>query len=365
MEWGISLSMRKRPLLPKGFLWRLSLLNILVVATVIIVSGLAIYNTACFLVDTMGNLNDARQRRFNATLMNYLWIFSITVIVTGSLLHFYLTKKIIGPIRNLIDSTKRMKMGEYPEPAKVTSRDEIGELAEHFNELIQQLHSNDQYRQKLVADLSHELRTPLTNLNGYLQSLERGDIEGDRKLYHSLYQESNRLTVMMEQLEQLKEWDSLASQSHTKNEEANIADIIDQSAAMFTWRLEQEKLTLEVKADSTVLSIHVEGIQQVISNLLENAINYYDGKSPIKVIGESQKKGFNVSVSGPGKFIPEAERSNIFERFYRLDESRSRVTGGSGLGLAIAKEIIERHGGEIGVSTRSNQNVFWFTLPVS
>ncbi|MBP1948185.1 sensor histidine kinase [Virgibacillus litoralis] len=361
------MSIRKRIIskLPKGFLWRLSALNFLVVASAIVVSGLATYNTACFLVDAMGGLEEQRQQQFNATLFNYLWIFIITAIVTGSLLHFYMTKKLIRPIRSLIESTKQLKKGNYPDPVEVTSQDEVGELAVQFNALIQQLHTNEQHRQKLVSDLSHEFRTPLTNLNGYLQSLERGDIQGNQDLYKALYQESQRLTVMIEQLEQLKEWDYVTSQTYSHSREVDIANLINQCVAMFQLQMEEKDIGLSVNVSSCKLHIHEEGIQQIISNLLENAIQYYNGEGGIHVLGEQQNSVYRIVVSGPSAFIPESERENIFERFYRLDTSRSRKTGGSGLGLAIAKEIIDRHGGQIGVISEKNTNTFWFTLPLA
>ncbi|MFD1360774.1 sensor histidine kinase [Lentibacillus salinarum] len=351
-------------LFPNGFLWRLSLLNFVIVASAIVLSGLAIYNTACFLVDAMGTLNDSQQRQFNAALFNYLLIFSVISIVGGSLLHFYLTGKLIKPVRRLIESAKQLKKGAYPNPVAESAKGEVGELIVQFNGLITQLKANDAHRQKLISDLSHELRTPLTNLNGYLQSLERGDIEGSQELYSSLHQEAKRLTAMMEQLEQLKEWDYAASSNYVQYTETDMADLIRQSTAMFSWRQEQENIPMTVEADPYRLSVHVDGLQQVISNLLENAIHYYTGNGTIEVRGEWRNAVYFVSVSGQSDVIPEKEADNIFKRFYRLDDSRNRATGGSGLGLAIAKEIIDNHGGRIGLESEGSDNTFWFELPL-
>ncbi|HLR63413.1 MAG TPA: ATP-binding protein [Lentibacillus sp.] len=358
--------MRKwiQSLFPNGFLWRLSILNIVVVASAIILSGLAVYNTACFLVDAMGNLNESQQRQFNAILFNYLLIFSVITIVGGSLLHFYLTRKLIKPVRSLIVSAKQLKKGEYPEFVEVTTRDEMGELVSHFNGLIKQLKANDEHRQKLISDLSHELRTPLTNLNGYLQSLERGDIEGSQELYTALHQESKRLTSMMEQLDQLKEWDYAASRNYVQYIETDMAGLIKQCTAMFSWRQEQENIPISVEADACSISVHVDGIQQVISNLLENALNYHSGKEPINIRGEWRGSVYYVSVGGLSEFIPDEEANNIFKRFYRLDDSRNRTTGGTGLGLAIASEIVGSHGGRIGLTSDGSYNTFWFELPL-
>src|SRR5699024_10312983 len=134
--------------------------------------------------------NEANQKQFDSTLYYYLWIFSFIAIIIGSIIHYYLTKKTIRPLKRLTESTKSMKEGNYPKPLEVTTNDEIGQLTSHFNGLIQQLKNNHEHRQKLVTDLSHELRTPLSNLNGYLYALKNGVIEGEEELYESLYEES-------------------------------------------------------------------------------------------------------------------------------------------------------------------------------
>ena len=282
----------------------------------------------------------------------------------GSVLHFYLIKRFIKPIRSLIQATKELKIGHYPDPVKVYKNDEIGQLALQYNGLIAQLEMNEQQRNRLVTDVSHEIRTPLSNLNGYLQALKDGDIIGDQALFASLYQESNRLSQMLEQLEQLKEWDYLSVQSIVEKETYEIEPILYQCAAMFERTLEQKNISILLEIESCKIDIHVVGIQQVISNLLENAIRYYEGDGPVLLIGEKRGKDYSISVTGPSKPIPEIEREKVFNRFYRLDSSRSRMTGGSGLGLAISKEIIERyHQGEIGIDTTGTSNTFWVILP--
>lgn len=311
----------------------------------------------------MGGLNAQRQQQFNATLFQYLLIFSIIGIVAGSLLHFYFTKKLMKPVRELIQSTKKLQGGEYPEPIDVQSEDEIGELIYQYNRLIKELQKNEEHREKLVTDLSHEFRTPLANLNGYLHALRTGVIVGDEELFESLYKESNRLTEMIEQLDQLKQWDYVRSHTGAKKQFVNIADEIYQCAAMFNWTLKEENIPLEIDAENKDISIQVEGIQQVISNLLDNAIRYYEGTGPIILKGEQLKLTYRISVIGPSKNIPQDERDQLFERFYRVESSRSRETGGTGLGLAIAKEIVERHHGKMTVDETEDGNCFSFTLP--
>ncbi|WP_404450552.1 HAMP domain-containing protein [Virgibacillus necropolis] len=355
----------KKSWLPKQFLWRLTFINIVVVASFIVFSSFAIYNTACFLVDGMGTMNDQKQNKFNSTLFNYLWIFSITAIVTGSVIHFYLTKKLIHPLRRLIESTKSMKQGQYPRPIELSSDDETGQLIGHFNELILQLKRNQQHRQKLVSDLSHEFRTPLSNLNGYLNALKDGVIEGDLKLYQSLHAESTRLTGMVEQLEQLKEWDYVTQQQLSEKASVDMYLLIEQSVEMFRWSLEKADIAIDVQTDHGIVNVYSGGIPQVVSNLIDNAIRYYQGTGPIMLKGEKIKSEYKFSITGPSQKIPPAEYNKIFERFYRIDASRNRETGGTGLGLAISKEIIEHHHGNVGITSKGNHNTFWFTLPLA
>ena len=350
-------------LTPAGFLWRLTFLNVLVVVTITAISGWAIYSTACFLAAEVGDLDTLQQQRFNRTLLSYLWILMIMAVFIGSVLHFYLIKRFIQPIRSLIQSTKELKRGYYPEPVEVYKDDEIGQLALQYNGLIEQLQMNEQQRNNLVTDISHEIRTPLSNLNGYLQALKDGDLIGDKILFASLYVESKRLSQMLEQLEQLKEWDYLSAQSIVEKEIYDIEPVLLQCVAMFERTLEQKNIPIRLEIESYKVAIHVVGIQQVISNLLENAIRYYEGDGPILLAGEQRGKDYRILVTGPSKPIPEIEREKVFNRFYRLDSSRSRMTGGSGLGLAISKEIIERHHqGEIGIEATNNSNTFWIVL---
>ncbi len=280
----------------------------------------------------------------------------------GSVFHYYFIKRFIKPIRSLVQSTEELKLGRYPEPVEVYKEDEIGQLVKQYNGLIEQLQMNDEQRNRLVTDISHEIRTPLSNLSGYLLALKDGDVVGDKDLFASLYQESKRLSQMMEQLEQLKEWDHLSTQSVVEKETCAIEPLLLQCVAMFERTLEVKEIPILLDIEPCELTIHVVGIQQVIGNLLENAIRYYEGDGPILLAGEKRGADYRISITGPSKPIPEAEREKVFRRFYRLDSSRSRTTGGSGLGLAISKEIIESHHGEIGIDSTRLSNTFWVIL---
>lgn len=350
--------------MPNRFLWRLSVTNTMVITAFIVLSGWSIYHAACSLADGMGAMNAQKQVQFEAVLFQYLWIFSAAAIVIGSLTHFYITRKLVEPLNKLIESTKRMKTGHYPDPINVTSKDETGELIGHFNDMVHQLKMDEEHRQKAISDLSHEFRTPLSNLNGYLNALSSGVIGGNEKLYRSLYEESQRLTDMVKQLEQLKEWESISNQTFLEKELVDMHFTIEQSVEMFHWTMENAGISVVVDSEHGVVNVDDGGIAQVIGNLLDNAIRYYQGKGPIFIKGEKRDNVYRVSIAGPGQSIPAEELDRIFERFYRTDTSRNYYSGGTGLGLAISKEIIEHHGGKVGVGSDGDLHTFWFTLPL-
>lgn len=352
-----------KSLWPQQILWRLTLLNTIAFAAVIILSGFTIYNAACALVSGMGT-DAQRQNQFNTALFQFLWMFSVVTIVGGSLLHFYFTKKVMGPLKELIESTKVMKDGRYPDTIQSDSSGEIGELIGHFNELVQQLKLKEQSREKIVSDLSHEFRTPLSNLNGYMKALSNGVIEGDTALFQSLHGEAKRLTSMVEQLEQLKEWDIATEATLVETEQEEMSQLIRQSVEMFQWRLQEKNIQIQMAAESGIVPVCNSGIQQVLVNIIDNAIRYHKGAEPIRVKGEVSQTDYRVSITSAGQEIPETDFKKIFDRFYRVDSSRNRNTGGSGLGLAISKEIILLHKGEIGMDFRDGQFDFWFTIPL-
>ncbi len=329
-----------------------------------VISSFAIYNTACILADGLVIMSSHRQAHFESTLLQYLWIFSIITIVIGSLIQFYFTRKLLNPLRALIHSTKLMKKGHYPSSINVKSKDEIGELIDHFNGLVAQLKENETHRQKLVSDLSHEFRTPLSNLSGYLNALKNGVVEADEELYQSLYGESKRLIKLVEQMEQLKEWDYVSKQTFSERTQEDMAVLVSQSIDMFRWTLKKTTISVDLKLDSGIVNVSNGGISQVISNLIDNAIRYYDGNSPIMITGEKRKNDYKLSISGPGQTIPIYKHNRIFERFYRIEHLHSNDYEGTGLGLAISKEIIEHHHGSIGIESIGNYHTFWFVLPL-
>jgi two-component system sensor histidine kinase BaeS len=340
---------------PSSLQTRLILVNVLVLSSFILFSGLTIYQTACFLA---GNQKGAM---FDQTLLRYFFMVSILAILVGSIIYYKVTKRMMQPMEELKNSLAAIHEGTYPEAIDETvTFDEIKHVIRQFNVMNEKLKQNEEVRNQLLNDLSHELRTPLSNMNGYLEALSKGVIEGNPHVYRILSSETNRITGLLGQIEWVKDWDK----AHVELKQEDMSAILEPVVQSFRAAFEKEEVPLRVDLEQVEVSVHKQGIQQVLTNLLSNALRYYKGEGPVTVTGKLEGRSYTVSVSGPGEPIPASSREKIFNRFYRVDASRSRQTGGAGLGLAISKEIVEKHGGTIEVSSIENIHTFCFRIPV-
>lgn len=350
-------------IMPQGFLWKLTLLNTVVITLAMGLTGWAIYEAACNLVGGIGNPSDLRQTYFSATLFHYFLIFTGLGVLISTIIHYYLTKKMIHPIRELIISTKSLAKGTYPAPIDEQSSGEIAELIVQYNALIEQLERNEKERQKLVENISHELRTPTANIKGYLYALKEGDISGDKQLFDSLHNQAEQLTSLIEQVEHLHEWSVANEQNIYEKEIVNSEQLINESIQLFDWRIEQSTITVEKSIEPIDLIIYKDGMQRALSNIIENAIRYRVNDSPLNIVGKNTFDSYVIEISSEGESIDDHDRERIFERFYRVDHSRNRATGGTGLGLAIAKEIVTNHGGAIELKSNGNFHTFTIFIP--
>jgi len=322
-------------------------------------TGWAIYDTACKLVGGIAN----SPIQFNATLFHYFLIFTGLGVLISTVLHYYLTKKLMTPINQLIDSTKVLQGGSYPEPIELKSSDEIAELIKQYNELINRLEKNEQERKKLIENISHELRTPTANIKGYLYALKEGDIAGDEQLFESLHRQAEQLTDLIEQIDRLHLWDDKRANSENEKEYIDSQQLIEDSLQLFHWQIKQEAIDIDLHIEQSQLFVDKQGMQQVIANLIDNAIRYRSKESPITLAGYANKDCYTIEVANEGKVISTEDQEQLFNRFYRVEHSRNRKTGGSGLGLAIAKEIMLQHGGSINYKSTQNKHTFVINIP--
>ena len=283
--------------------------------------------------------------------LNLLLVLSgLLAVAVALVLTFFLSRRVVAPVESLAKVAHMVAQRDFSTRADVGSRDEVGELARRFNDMVGELERTEELRRNMVADLAHELRTPLTNIRGYIEGISDGVIKPDPDTLDSMQGEVVLLTRLIEDLQDLALAESGRLQLQTK--ESDLSQLVRNAAAAFQQQAQVKAISLDVAASEPVVFHCDEGrISQIIRNLLSNAIAYTPshGRVTATSIIDDGQAVLLVRNNGPG--IPADDIPYVFERFYRVDRSRSRYTGGIGLGLTIARRLAEAHGGDISVTS--------------
>jgi signal transduction histidine kinase len=305
-------------------------------------------------------------RKLLTSTSYFLLIGGSIAIAIALVLIFFLSRRITSPIAVLSRTARRLGQGDLSQRVRIRGEGEVAALAQAFNTMATDLENNEQLRRNLIADVAHELRTPLSNIKGYLEAIRDGVMEPDDTTIHSLNEEAALLSRLIHELQEL----SLAEAGELKlvYQAEDIIELVKQ--AIDPWQPQSKmkgiSLYLNLPDNLPMVNIDWQRINQVMHNLLENAVAHTGKGGSITVAAIRQGDWVEVSVSDTGEGIPAADLPNIFERFYRVDRSRARATGGSGLGLTIAKRLVEAHGGKITVESQLGKGSrFSFTLPVA
>ncbi len=291
---------------------------------------------------------------------------ALLAVVIALIFTFFLARRILAPVKALTIAAKRLGQGDLSQRAQFKDKGEMGELAQAFNSMASDLERADRLRRDMVADAAHELRTPLSNIRGYLEAILDGVKKPDTDTIRSLDEEAILLSRLVDDLQEL----SLAESGELKlyRQVEDIIKIIRRTAALVHAKAAKKgvSLSLDLSDELPAVNIDPQRISQVLANLLDNAIAHTAEGGTITVTARQRDGWVEVSVSDTGEGIPAESLPNIFERFYRVDKSRTRATGGSGLGLTIAKQLVEAHGGNIAVRSELGKgSCFSFTIPVS
>ena len=306
---------------------------------------------------------------FLSRINNYLWIAAIIAVAIALLLGFFITRQITRPIRSLATGAAHISSGDLGYRVKIHANDEMGKLAESFNDMAQKLDDSEQSRRRLVSDVAHELRTPLTIIQGTVDGIADGVFQPDRKHLDSIREQTLLLTHLVNDLRDL----SLAESGQLKLERlsTDMLDLIQRKIAQFEVNARQKNIRLKLENQSSIAPIDIDAkrIEQVMGNLLSNAIRHTPEAGQITIAMRTQGstsggRELVVSVVDTGEGIPAENLPHVFERFYRVENSRSRSEGGVGLGLAIVKQMVQAHGGRVWVESLSGQgSTFYFSLP--
>jgi signal transduction histidine kinase len=231
--------------------------------------------------------------------------------------------------------------------------------------MAESLERNEKLRRNLTADTAHELRTPLAILRGNLESLQEGVVQPSPEIIMSLHDEVVRISRLVNDMQDLSLAE--AGELHLNRHPLKVEDLVERVMIPFSGEAQNRGIHFSVNLPQNlpVLSVDADKIVQVLINLLGNALRYTPegGGVELSVRDDGGMVTFFVRDTGPG--IEPGELGNIFERFYRIDHSRSRSGGGAGLGLAIAKGLVEAHGGKIWAESNSGEGSrFAFTIPL-
>jgi signal transduction histidine kinase len=286
--------------------------------------------------------------------------------ISASTLSYWLSKRVVEPLLEIEEITRAFASGDLDRRLPEYEILELTQLATSVNHMAADIQSVEQRRRDLVSDLSHELRTPLTIIKGYLEGLADGTVEADPSVYARLARETTRLQRLVNDLQELSQLEAGYLPIHPQP--TDLRELLASVVARFTdQRLPDDpvQLKLEVAADLPQVQADAERIEQVVVNLLSNALRYtQEGSVSVKSWQNSNRVWVAVEDTGPG-IAPESLH-HVFDRFWRADRSRDRASGGTGIGLTICRRLIEMHGGHIEVeSTVGQGSIFRFWLPTA
>ncbi len=306
--------------------------------------------------DQMAGMSDMMsgliRTAFRDAIATSLTIAAVIAIAASVIVSFLLSARITRPIIRLLAASRRIADGRYAERVNATAADEIGELASSFNRMADSLEATERRRLQLVGDVAHELRTPLTTLEGFLEGLEDGVIEPGPRTWRLLREDTARLSRLVNDLQEL--WRAEARQVPMSIRPTDVATSLGSLVERFADHAGERgiDLALDLPARSTSVAADPQRLGEVLDNLLTNAIRYSPPGGRVSV-GAQVDGGdvvFAVADEGPG--LTEEQRERVFERFYRVDPSRSRALGGSGIGLAISRALTEAMGGRVWAESR-------------
>ncbi|HUV43664.1 MAG TPA: ATP-binding protein [Dehalococcoidales bacterium] len=305
------------------------------------------------------------QITFKAVGLFFIWGGLIAAAI-ALIMTFFLSRRILAPVKSLTSTARLLGRGDFSQRVDVNDRSELGELADTFNLMAGNLERTELLRRDMIADAAHELRTPLSNIRGYLEAIRDGVAEPDANTIRSLDEEAIILSRLADDLQELSlaEAGELKLNCRTEDSAILIQQAVDARDVQATAK--GVSLSAELPDELPPINVDSHRISQVLRNMLENAIAHTPEGGNISVTVKTKDRWLEISVTDNGEGIPPEDQPNIFERFYRIDKSRTRATGGSGLGLTIAKRLVEVHGGNIEVQSEPGKGSrFSFTVPVA
>lgn len=307
------------------------------------------------------SVTEAGGERFQQYQLRTSLVIGVFSLLLAMLIAWWIARTLLEPVKRVAAATHRLASGDYSSRVAVASDDEVGQLSRDFNQLAYTLERNEKMRREFMADVSHELRTPLSVLRGELEAIEDGVRSLDQSSMKSLQGEVSMLSKLVDDLYEL----SLADVGALTYRKAPclLNDLLENSLAMYRDRFtaRQLQIDLELPRQPVELLADASRLQQLFSNLLENAVRYTDVNGTLRISVGVDRDTVRIDFLDSGPGVSATQLPRLFERFYRGESSRNREQGGAGLGLAICRSIANAHDGSL-VADHSPYGGLWLIL---
>jgi signal transduction histidine kinase len=314
----------------------------------------------------MGSAFNEAALEFISNLGKTLWFVGLLGVALALLLGWLFTRQIVAPLGEVAKAARLIAKGDLTQKVRIRGSSELAELGESFNSMAETLSHDRELRQNMVADIAHELRTPLSVLQANIEAMQDGVLGVSTESLAILHQETSMLARLIDDLRTLSLAESGQLEFHPRNTDLKKLSSRIMEVMRLQFSSKDINLELEVSDSPTEAFVDPDRIEQVIRNLLSNAYRYTPegGSVTLKLITDDGDVVASVTDTGMG--IPPEDLPYIFERFYRVDRSRTRRTGGSGIGLAIVKQLVEAMGGRVWATSEARKgSTFLFRLPSS
>lgn len=305
---------------------------------------------------------------FRASFNEALMYAALAAMVAAVALSIYLSRSVIAPVHAMSLASQRIADGRYDERVQVRGEDELALLAVRFNQMAGKLDQVESMRRRLIGDVSHELRTPLTAIKGSMEGLMDGVLPATQETFQQIHTEADRLNRLVDDLQELSRVEARAYELEIRPLDVfSLVRTVTKRLASQA-ELKHVLLDIELAPDLPRVLADEDRAVQVLTNLVGNALQYTPENGKVTIFAKRIDHEVQISVRDTGTGIPPEHLPHIFDRFYRVDASRSRsrrAGGGSGIGLTIARALVEAHGGRIWAESAGEGlgSTFRFTLP--
>lgn len=303
---------------------------------------------------------------FRSAIFQALLLAMVVATLVSIGVSIFVSRRLAHPIMSMANAAQRIAAGDYATRVQADDPEELAELASSLNQMASALQTTEQRRIHLIGDVAHELRTPLTTLRGNLEGMLDQVIDPTPELLAQLYDDTTRLGRLVDDLGELSRVEAGELRMELQQVTPNL--LIEGTVVRVADAFRAKDVALHTNLPIALPDVLADAdrVSQVLLNLLSNALRYTAAGDTVTLNAVAAPTYVEFSVADTGIGIAPENLPQVFERFYRADAARSRVSGGSGIGLTIARAIVEAHGGTMSASSDGlgHGSTFRFTLPL-